>query len=251
MTARLEPVDISAFASSQLALLADELAAEIAETSTLVAAHSPTALQRGGLALTNLVVSAQRTGLGGKTVLELGPDPAVTNDLPEHGIRTGDIVLVAEQPAASAKKREVREMEKKGAKGVVTRVGVGVVGVALDEDREDAALAGLGGRVWIVKLADDVTYRRMNGAMERLGKMSEGERSVFIRVLFGESSPTPVARDLKADEEWGRIEWVDERLNESQKEAIRFALASREIALIHGPPGVRRTICFCTRLRYG
>jgi DNA polymerase alpha-associated DNA helicase A len=27
-------------------------------------------------------------------------------------------------------------------------------------------------------------------------------------------------------------------LNESQKDAIRFALASREVALIHGPPGV-------------
>ena len=77
------------------------------------------------------------------------------------GIRTGDIVVVSEQPAGSAKKREVREMEKKGAKGVVTRLGRGVIAVALDEEREEGA-AGLdgGGRVWIVKLADDVTYKR-------------------------------------------------------------------------------------------
>ena len=176
-----KPVDIPSFASTQLTLLSSELAAEIAETSELVGAHTPTALQRAGLALTNLVVNAQRTGYGGKTVLELGPDSATVTsssstssgqkggydgpELPEHGIRTGDIVLVSEQPAGSAKKREVRELEKKGAKGVVTRVGRGVVGVALDEDKgEDNVVrtGGLGGsgRVWMVKLADDVTYKR-------------------------------------------------------------------------------------------
>ncbi|KAH7627709.1 hypothetical protein B0T09DRAFT_189534 [Sordaria sp. MPI-SDFR-AT-0083] len=174
-----KPVDIPSFASTQLTLLSSELAAEIAETSELVGAHTPTALQRAGLALTNLVVNAQRTGYGGKTVLELGPDSATViassgnppkggydgPELPEHGIRTGDIVLVSEQSAGSAKRREVRELEKKGAKGVVTRVGRGVVGVALDEDKGEENVVGAGGvggsgRVWMVKLADDVTYRR-------------------------------------------------------------------------------------------
>ena len=178
-----KPVDIPSFASTQLTLLSSELAAEIAETSELVGLHTPTALQRAGLALTNLVVNTQRTGYGGKTVLELGPDSATVTssssststgqnrggydgpELPEHGIRTGDIVVVSEQPAGSAKKREVRELEKKGAKGVVTRVGRGVVSVALDEDKGEENAVGTGGlggsgRVWMVKLADDVTYKR-------------------------------------------------------------------------------------------
>ncbi|KAK0632327.1 hypothetical protein B0T14DRAFT_29950 [Immersiella caudata] len=157
------PVDIPAFASTQLSLLAAELAAEISETSSLISLHAPTSLQRAGLALTNLTVSAQRTGLGGKTVIELSPDSATTkgdaSELPEHGIRAGDIVLVSEQPAGSAKKREVKELERKGAKGVITRVGKGVVGVALDEEKEEDK-GGLRGRVWMVKLADDVTYKR-------------------------------------------------------------------------------------------
>lgn len=154
-----EPVDIPAFAGTQLSLLNQELQSEIQETSSLITNHSPTALQRAGLAIVNLTVSSQRTGFGGKTVLELGPDSATSTsgELPEHGIRTGDIVLVAEQPAGSAKKREVKELEKKGARGVVTRVQRAYVGVALDEGKEDVAL---GGRVWIVKLADEVTYRR-------------------------------------------------------------------------------------------
>lgn len=157
-----QPVDIPTFARTQLALLDAEQKSEIAESAALVSAHAPAVLQRAGVALTNLSVSAQRTGLGGKTVLELAPDPALStnaDELPEHGLRTGDIVLVSEQPAGSAKKREVKEMEKKGVRGVVTRVRRGDIGIALDEEREDG-VAGLGGRVWAVKIADDVTFKR-------------------------------------------------------------------------------------------
>lgn len=155
-------VDIPTFAGTQIALLDAEQKSEIAETSHLISAHSPSALQRAGVAITNLTVSSQRTGLGGKTVIELAADSAVAasdGELPEHGIRTGDIVLVSEQPAGSAKKREVKDLERKGVKGVVTRVRRGDVGVALDEDKEDVG-AALGGRVWIVKLADEVTFKR-------------------------------------------------------------------------------------------
>lgn len=69
--------------------------------------------------------------------------------------------------------------------------------------------------------------------------MNEAEYSSFIRVLFGLSSPSPVSNDLSSDPALNNIEWSDPSLNDSQKDAIRFALASREISLIHGPPGVR------------
>ena len=93
--------------------------------------------------------------------MELGPDSATSNaegELAEHGIRTGDIVVVSEQPAGSAKRREIRELEAKGSKGVVTRVGRSAVWVALDGEDEDG-VAGLR-RLWLVKLANDVTYKR-------------------------------------------------------------------------------------------
>ncbi|KAK0389585.1 hypothetical protein NLU13_3160 [Sarocladium strictum] len=235
-----EPVDISAFANTQLSLLDHELQSEIAETSSLISNHSPTALQRAGVALINLTVSSQRTGFGGKTVLELGPDSATSasGDLPEHGIRVGDIVLVAEQPAGSAKKREVKDLEKKCSRGVVTRINRGAINVALDEGKDEVAF---GGRVWAVKLADEVTYKRMNQTMTKLQQMAEAEYTSFIRVLFGLSSPSPVPQDLASDAELGKLIWFDPSLNDSQKDAIRFALASREIALIHGPPGTGKT----------
>lgn len=71
----------------------------------------------------------------------------------------------------------------------------------------------------------------MNQTMTRLLKMKEDEYSSFIRTLFGLSSPSPVSDP-------GVIEWIDPSLNDSQKDAIKFALGAREMALIHGPPGV-------------
>ncbi|PBP19153.1 P-loop containing nucleoside triphosphate hydrolase protein [Diplocarpon rosae] len=241
-----DPVDIPSFCTTQLALLDAELQSELAETSSLITHSSPTSLQRAGIALTNLVLASQRTGLGGKNVVELTPDSATSGkkgrddaagELPEHGIRTGDIVVVSEQPAGSAKKREVRELELRGARGVVTKVQRAAVGVALDGEEDE--VAG-GKRMWIVRLANDVTYKRMNHTMTRLMKMKPEEYSGFLQVLFGISSPSPVSEDLNGGES-GKLEWNDPSLNESQKDAILFAMASREVALIHGPPGTGKT----------
>ncbi len=75
--------------------------------------------------------------------------------------------------------------------------------------------------------------------MERLKKMEEREYSTLTRVLFGLETPTPVSSDPQTLEpEIRDMGFVDKTLNGSQKEAIRFLLASREVALIHGPPGV-------------
>jgi DNA polymerase alpha-associated DNA helicase A len=80
---------------------------------------------------------------------------------------------------------------------------------------------------------------RMNQTMTKLQKMKEEEYSSLLRVLFGLSSVCPVPQNLN-DPDVGleEVEWISESLNDSQKEAIKFALMSREVALIHGPPGV-------------
>jgi len=53
----------------------------------------------------------------------------------------------------------------------------------------------------------------------------------LIRVLLGLQPPSkrvPVTN----------ISFLDEKLNPSQKTAIRFCLESPEVACIHGPPGM-------------
>ena len=72
--------------------------------------------------------------------------------------------------------------------------------------------------------------------MTRIEKMEEREYTTLARTLFGLDSPSPVTQ-LFQD-----IQFIDQTLNDSQRDAIRFALASREVALIHGPPGVGPTL---------
>ena len=159
------PTDIPAFAASQLTLLDAELQAELSETDALLSSHTPTALARGGLAILNLNVSSVRTGMGGKTIVELALDPAVVTkgakpEIAEHGIRVGDIVAVADQPAGSAKKTEKKELEKKGAEGVVLRVRRENIEVVLD--KEDADVPG-GNKLWM-----SVTHWRCRTRRPRL-----------------------------------------------------------------------------------
>lgn len=143
-----QPLSPPTFATTQLSLLAAEQAAETSSTASLLSTTSPTTLARAGLAITNLVISTQRTGLGGKTVLELEQDSAIGKEgvLGEHGIRVGDIVRVGEQPKGGEKKRDEAAMEKNGCEGVVIRVGNKGVQVAVGEEE---GLEGLGGRVWV------------------------------------------------------------------------------------------------------
>src|ERR1700761_4236904 len=90
----------------------------------------------------------------------------------------------------------------------------------------------------MIPLIDYAVVTRMNQTMTRLEKMSDSELSPFIRVLFGHSSSSPVS---DADLRTLKIDWIDPTLNDSQKDAVRFAKESPEIALIHGPPGTGKT----------
>ena len=100
-------------------------------------------------------------------MVELGLDPAVVakdskGELSQHGIRTGDVVRVGEMPRGTVKKKEVSELKGKGAEGVVTRVGQRAVWVALGKDggNVDDMEEVPDGKLWLVKLANDATYKR-------------------------------------------------------------------------------------------
>lgn len=157
MTPTLSP---ATFANAQLSLLEAEQNAETAQQTLLLSSSSPSTLASAGLALTNLVLNSQRTGLGGKTVLALEIDSAIVGakdaakggqdgggSAVEHGIRVGDIVRVGEQPKGGERKAEKKGMEGRGVEGVVTRVRPQGVEVAVGEKEGDEE--GLGGKLWV------------------------------------------------------------------------------------------------------
>ena len=52
----------------------------------------------------------------------------------------------------------------------------------------------------------------------------------LAQVLLGQRPPS-------TPQQLSNIQFFDDTLNESQKDAVRFALEANEIALVHGPPG--------------
>ena len=72
--------------------------------------------------------------------------------------------------------------------------------------------------------------------MIRLQKKQGNENHPLIRVLLNLSKPL-YDDSLKLRD----ITFYDESLNDSQKEAVRFALSASHLALIHGPPGTGKT----------
>lgn len=185
-------IPIPLFASTQLTLLHEEHAAEVsssklASTAASVSPATRRTLQATGYALTGLILSQCRTGLGGRVVGEFAPDPAIASEesraadgtprLGAHGIRVGDVVRVSDVAGAGKKvggKEKDKEKEKdaeKGVEGVVTRTGDRAVWIAFGRQggggmskEDDEAVEELWGKkVWAIKLANDVTYRRYVG----------------------------------------------------------------------------------------
>lgn len=130
----------------------------------------------------------------------------------------------------------------------------------MDPSRPGAEEINLPERIRILKLANSVTYDRfaipifimnlnnkiysMDDAVDRLervvlrpqAKNEEDkpkwtpERTKLIEVLLGLS---PLSPPTTIEE----LTFLDPSLNPSQKSAVKFAIASPELACIHGPPG--------------
>ena len=77
----------------------------------------------------------------------------------------------------------------------------------------------------------------MNQALTQLLKTPQESYTTLQRVLLGLSSPGKPDPSIVKD-----ITFLDPTLNESQKEAVKFALSMPDVALIHGPPGILPSI---------
>ena len=137
--------------------------------------------------------------------------------LPASDLGSGDIVSVGLQaPSGQAP-----------LTGVVFRINETRVTVSFEEYPEEIEEP-----TTLVRLGNEVTFRRYREALEGLGKSEDSCR--LRNILFGHTMPTFNDRPPPYTP-------LDAALNSSQLDAVQFALAANDVALIHGPPGTGKT----------
>lgn len=238
------PVTLSTQFSSALI---EEKQIDIDETAKLLESKSPKQLAKKGLAIINLSISSLKTGMGGRTIMTLELDPAYSSkgqDIQLGDIRTGDIVRVsplsaatdskkkgsqgkAKKPVSSSKSNESAQLFVDG----VVSINAHSLSIAVDETFSDTVPL-LPSRLWIVKLTNIATYKRMEFALKGLETLKDPTR--IQSILLGNTTPS-IPASLP------QLEFFDTTLNDPQKEAVRFAMSSSEVTLIHGPPGTGKT----------
>lgn len=210
-------MSLQEFVSCMQPLIDLEKAAEIsAESET-----SAKSLERRGCVIANLKCTDAQTGLMGKTLLEFQPNKG--DVLPSHKFGTHDVVALKPNKADAG--------SASLGQGVVYRLKDSSITVAFDDIPED----GLNSPLRLEKLANEVTYRRMKDALIELSKaVQTGPCANLVPVLFGEKAPMRSKDAMKFSP-------FNKNLDDSQKEAISKALGSRDVFLLHGPPGTGKT----------
>ncbi|KAK9986728.1 hypothetical protein SO802_031679 [Lithocarpus litseifolius] len=215
------PLTLQQFVSITAPLLDLEKEAEISASISTGASRNVETAQKKGSTILNLKCVDAQPGLMGKTLLEFQSSKG--DVLPAHKFGTHDVVVLKPNKADLGSPAL--------GQGVVYRLKDSSITVAFDDIPED----GLNSSLRLEKVANEVTYRRMKDALIQLSKgVQKGPASDLIPVLFGERQPTVTKKNVT-------FTLFNSYLDHSQKDAISKALSSKNVFLLHGPPGTGKT----------
>ncbi|OBZ81555.1 DNA polymerase alpha-associated DNA helicase A [Choanephora cucurbitarum] len=150
--------------------------------------------------------------------------------IPQHKIKRGSIVSLANHGEYIYNIHDRRQ-------AVVTKVEKERIEVAFYEDLQLIPTA-LMSKCQIVQLPCTTPFQRMLDALCQLKTLDSATHSSALTSVLLEKKEPSLPKQLPAED----YSLFDQKLNKDQKEAVRFALQSPEIALIHGPPGKTQTL---------
>ncbi|XP_072646339.1 DNA-binding protein SMUBP-2-like isoform X4 [Canis lupus baileyi] len=172
---------VESFVTKHLDLLELERDAEVEERRSWQENISPKELQSRGVCLLKLQVSSQRTGLYGRLLVTLEPRRCTSAAvLPSNSFTSGDIVGLYDEG-------------NQLATGILTRITQRSVTVAFDASHDFQLSLDRERAYRLLKLANDITYKRLKKALITLKKYHSGPASSLIEVLFGGSAPSPAS----------------------------------------------------------
>ncbi|KAE9454850.1 hypothetical protein C3L33_13239, partial [Rhododendron williamsianum] len=205
-------MSLQQFVSIMAPLIDMEKEAEISASMASGATRNLDTAQKKGSTILNLKCVDAQTGLMGKTLLEFQSNKG--DVLPAHKFGTHDVVVLKPNKADLG--------SPPLGQGVVYRLKDTSITIAFDDIPED----GLNSPLRLEKLANEVTYRRMKDTLIQLSKgVLKGPAADLVPVLH----VCCIFHTLK------------QFLFSFKKDAISKALSSKNIFLLHGPPGTGKT----------
>lgn len=194
--------------------LAMESEAELARMAERRRNQSAAYAEKSGETILDLQVTEDSYGLGGMLLLTFGRRNGA---MPWHRLKVGSPVVISACPDQD---------DAKSLSGVVSGRTQRSLQVAVNKWPE--------GDVFRIDLtADEVTRQRQMAALVQVSE-AKGRLRQLRQITMGQRPPTfqtPVAS----------VGSWHARLNQSQKEAVEFALSAHDLAVIHGPPGTGKT----------
>ena len=122
--------------------------------------------------------------------------------------------------------------------GIICHISQHSLSVAIDGLKENLNLSVYDNNLKLIKLTNDVTYRRLNDCLRCL-KDATG----LPRKLFGEEAllPADMTEDFQEASACASTQFLNTRLDQYQRHAVLFAFSRQDVAIIHGPPGTGKT----------
>jgi ATP-dependent RNA/DNA helicase IGHMBP2 len=177
-----------------------------------------------GKTVARLSIEKRDVGVGGLPLLVLSRMAQGETLSPFHAMDQGDLVRVTFLNGEFSKE------------GTLYHVEDYRVTVALNEELVEEP----SGKCRIDLLGSDATYKRMRRALD-IALRQGGRLGELREILLGNESAS--MGDLP------EINFLNDRLNDFQRDAVRSALAAQDIALIHGPPGTGKTTVLAEIIR--
>jgi ATP-dependent RNA/DNA helicase IGHMBP2 len=204
-------------------LLDLEAEAEKQETLRLLQRRSPAEAEASGNSLINLVIRDESAGLGGRFLLSLSKR-SHNQPLPWTRLGVGSPVILSEEGLETGK------TSAQGWRGVVSQVSRDSIQIAFQDWPEPQAENPV---FRLDRSYDEVSRNRQRQAMDKVMSASEGRLADIRDILLGRQPP--IFHDIDG------YQPINENLNQSQNEAVRFALTAEDLGVIHGPPGTGKT----------